>query len=88
MSMGKVFTVILLIQTLEDQSQLLFVILEIVNKFLKIQLSIQVLVSSLHNFLFRKQSKNCQYLHSDRSIPSSTVFKDHFLHGFDFSFRK
>lgn len=89
MSIRKVFTIILLIQTLEDQSQLLFMILEIVNKFLKIQLSIQVLVSSLHNFLFRKQSKTVNsFVHSDRSAPSSTIFKDHSLHDFDFSSRK
>lgn len=53
MSMRNVLTIILFIQALEDQSQLLLMILKIVNKFLKIQLSIQVLVSSLHNFLFR-----------------------------------
>lgn len=65
-SMRNVLTIILLIQTLEDQSQLLFMILEIVNKFLKIQLSIQVLVSSLHNFLFKKTIKACQLLCSFR----------------------
>lgn len=84
--MRKVFTIILLIQTLEDQSQLLFMILEIVNEFLKIQLSIQVLISSLHNFLFRKQRKNMSsFVYSDRSVPS-TIFKYHFLR--EFSSRK
>lgn len=84
--MRKVFTIILLIQTLEDQSQLLFMILEIVNEFLKIQLSIQVLISSLHNFLFTKQRKTVSsFVHSDRSVPS-TIFKHNFLH--EFSSRK
>lgn len=55
MSKRKALTIVLLVQTLEDQSQFLLVVLEIVNKLLKIQLSIQVLVSSLHNFLFRRQ---------------------------------
>lgn len=72
MSMRNVLTIILFIQALEDQSQLLLMILKIVNKFLKIQLSIQVLVSSLHNFLFRN-IKTCQFLCSDKSalIPSN-----------------
>lgn len=75
--MRKMFTIILLIQTLEDQPQFLFMILEIMNKFLKIQLPIQVLVSSLHNFLFRKQSKPVSsFVHADRSAPSSTIRKD------------
>lgn len=85
MSMRKVFTIILFIQTLENQSQLLFMVLEIVNKFLKIQLSIQVFVSSLHNFLFRKQPRTVSsFVHSDRSIPPYTIFKKHFPHNFDF----
>lgn len=76
LSMRKVVTIILFIQTLENQSQLLFMVLEIVNKFLKIQLSIQVFVSSLHNFLFRKQPRTVSsFVHSDRSISPSTIFK-------------
>lgn len=44
-------TVILLVQTLEHQPQLLLMILQIMDKFFKVQLPIEVFISSLHNFL-------------------------------------
>lgn len=44
-------TIVLLVQALEDQPKLLLVISQVVDKLLKIQLAIQVLVSRFHYFL-------------------------------------
>lgn len=88
MSMRKVFTIILLIQTLEDQSQLLFMILEIVNKLLKIQLSIQVLVSSLHNFLFRNNQNLSVPLFIQKELPLLPSHLKIISYPTDFSSRK
>lgn len=51
-------TVIFLVQTLEDEPQLLFVVLEVMNKLLKVQLPIQVLITSFDNFLDIKQIRS------------------------------
>lgn len=44
-------TIVLFVQTHEDQAELLLVVSEVINKLLKVQLSIQVLVSCFHDFL-------------------------------------
>lgn len=44
-------TIVLLVQTLEDKAEFLLVVSEIMNKLLKVQLSIQVFVPCLHYFL-------------------------------------
>lgn len=44
-------TIVLLVQTLEHQPQLLLMVLKVVHKLFKVQLPIEVLVTSLNNFL-------------------------------------
>lgn len=44
-------TIVLLVQALEDQPKLLLVVSQVVDKLLKVQLAVQVLVSRFHYFL-------------------------------------
>lgn len=44
-------TVILLVETFKDQPKLLLVVPQVMHKLLKVQLTIQVFISSFHNFL-------------------------------------
>lgn len=44
-------TIILFVQTFEHQPQFLLVVLEVMDELFKVQLPIQVFVTSLHNFL-------------------------------------
>lgn len=46
-----VLTIVLLVQAFEDQPELLLVVSQIVDKLLKVQLAVQVLVSRFHYFL-------------------------------------
>lgn len=52
-----VLTIVLLVQALEDQPQFLLVVPEIMNKLLKVQLSVQVFVSCLQYFLEREETR-------------------------------
>lgn len=75
MTNRKSLTIILFIQALEDQPQFFLMILEIMNKLLKVQLPIQVLVSSFHNFLFRRHQNNLSSLFIQIYLPPSSFFK-------------
>lgn len=44
-------TIIFLVQTFEHQPQFLLMVLEVMDELFKVQLPIQVFVTSLHNFL-------------------------------------
>lgn len=48
---ARLLTVILFVQALKDQPQFLLVVLEVVDKFFKVQLPIQILISSFYDFL-------------------------------------
>jgi hypothetical protein len=48
-------TIILFVQTLKHQPQFLLMVLKVMDKFLKVQLPIEVLVASLHNFLKKQK---------------------------------
>lgn len=56
---GHSLTIVLLVQTLKHQSQLLLVVLEVMDKLLKVQLPVKVLVASLHDFLEHKNRVLC-----------------------------
>lgn len=47
----QILTVVLLVQTLEDQPQLLLVVPEVVDKLLEVQLPVQVFVPGLQDLL-------------------------------------
>lgn len=44
-------TIVLLVQALEDQPKLLLVVSQVVDKLLKVQLAVQVLISRFNYFL-------------------------------------
>lgn len=54
-------TVILLVQALEDQPQLLLVVLQVMNEFFKVQLAIQILISSFYDFLQKGGGERKKY---------------------------
>lgn len=55
-----ILTIVLLVQTLEDQPQLLLVVPEVMDKLCKVQLTVQVFVPSLQDLLKQKDEQDRQ----------------------------